>query len=145
MITITEVFSMENEKALPVLIVDDHVFVREGLRSILEGYADLHVVGEASDGLEAIRCVERLRPRVVVMDVNMPTMNGVEATARIRGRYPDTIVIGLSVNTGPENGEAMTRAGAARLIPKEAAVDELYDTIQDAVRTCRPSDLADYE
>lgn len=124
---------MEKESALSVLIVDDHVFVREGLRTILEGYPDLHVVGEASDGLEAIRCVDMLRPRVVVMDVNMPTMNGVEATARIRRRYPDTIVIGLSVNAGPENGEAMARAGAARLIPKEVAVDELYDIIQEAV------------
>jgi DNA-binding NarL/FixJ family response regulator len=104
---------MEKDNALSVLIVDDHVFVREGLRSILEEYADLHVVGEAGDGLEAIRCVDMLRPRVVVMDINMPMMNGVESTARIRRRYPDTIVIGLSVNTGLENGEPMTRAGAA--------------------------------
>jgi DNA-binding NarL/FixJ family response regulator len=132
---------MEKDKALPVLIVDDHVFVREGIRSILEGYADLHVVGEAGDGLEAISCVDSLRPSVVVMDINMPKMNGIEATARIRRRHPDTIVIGLSVNTGTANQEAMTRAGAVRLIPKETVTDELYEVIQDAVKARRTSEM----
>ena len=64
---------MKEEKGLPVLIVDDHALVRQGIRSMLEGYAGLEVVGEASNGFEAIRLVEQLRPRVVLMDINMPS------------------------------------------------------------------------
>ncbi|WP_172834183.1 response regulator [Nitrospira japonica] len=113
-----------------VLLVDDHAMVRQGLRSVLETYADVEVVGEARDGFEALACVDRLQPSVVVMDVNMPGMNGIDATRRIRASHPHTIVIGLSVNAGTENDQAMKQAGAAVLLTKEAAVDELYSAIQ---------------
>ena len=73
-----------------VLLVDDHAMVRQGLRSVLDGYADLAVVGEASNGEEAVSMAERLRPALVLMDVNMPRMSGVEATARIKARYPES-------------------------------------------------------
>jgi DNA-binding NarL/FixJ family response regulator len=69
-----------------------------------------------------------------VIDINMPKMNGIEATEQITKRYPETVVIGVSVNVAGENQEAMRRAGAARLITKEAAVEELYAAIQDAIR-----------
>ena len=68
------------------------------------------------------------------MDISMPQMNGIEATIQITSHYPATIIIGLSANTGTVNEEAMTRAGADRLIRKEAAVDQLYDAIRDAVK-----------
>jgi len=113
-----------------VLLVDDHAMVRQGLRSVLETYADVEVVGEARDGFEALACVDRLQPSVVVMDVNMPGMNGIDATRRIRVSHPNTIVIGLSVNAGTENDHAMKQAGAAALLTKEAAVEELYSAIQ---------------
>ena len=113
-----------------VLLVDDHAMVRQGLRSVLETYADVEVVGEARDGFEALACVDRLQPSVVVMDVNMPGMNGIDATRRIRASHPHTIVIGLSVNAGAENDQAMKQAGAAALLTKEAAVEELYSAIQ---------------
>lgn len=113
-----------------VLLVDDHAMVRQGLRSVLDAYNDIRVVGEAQDGSEAVRLVEKLRPRVVVMDVNMPKMNGIEATAFIKMNWPETIVIGISINTGNDNAAAMTRAGAIRLLTKEAAVDELYAVIR---------------
>jgi DNA-binding NarL/FixJ family response regulator len=89
----------------------------------------VQVVGEAVDGEEAVRLTEQLRPGIVVMDINMPKMNGIEATREITARYPNIIVIGLSVNAGHDNHHAMTRAGAATLLTKEAAVEQLYQTM----------------
>lgn len=117
-----------------VLLVDDHAMMRQGLRSVLETYADVQVVGEASDGEEAIAQAERLGPSVVVMDINMPRMNGIEATARIKARSPDVIVIGLSVNAAGGNQEAMRAAGASLLLTKESAVEQLYESIQQAMK-----------
>ena len=114
-----------------VLLVDDHAMVRQGLRTMLESYADVLVVGEAGNGEEALASVERLRPTVVVMDINMPRLNGIEATARLKSRHPDLIVIGLSVNAEEENQKAMKRAGASCLIPKDAAVEQLYAAIKE--------------
>ena len=114
-----------------VLLVDDHAMVRQGLRTMLESYADVLVVGEAGNGEEALASVERLRPTVVVMDINMPRLNGIEATARLKSRYPDLIVIGLSVNAEEENQKAMKRAGASRLVAKDAAVEQLYAAIKE--------------
>lgn len=128
------VHSIRGQKLVKVLLVDDHAMVRQGLRSVLDAYADLQVVGEARDGMEAVKLVEQFRPRVVVMDINMPTMNGIEATERIKFRYPDTIIIGISVNVGDDNSAAMRRAGAATLVTKEAAVEQLYDAIQEAAK-----------
>lgn len=117
-----------------VLLVDDHVMVRQGLRAVLDAYADIELVGEAANGEEAVRRAEQRRPEVVVMDINMPGMNGIEATAQITQRYPETRVIGISVNAAGENQDAMRRAGAAQLMTKEAAVEELHDAILEAVK-----------
>ncbi|WNM64112.1 response regulator [Candidatus Nitrospira neomarina] len=122
------------ESRIRVLLVDDHAMVRQGLRSVLEGYEDVEVVGEAANGLEALQAVNRLIPHVVVMDINMPGMNGIEATNHLKAAYPDLNVIGLSMHTDGANQEAMKRAGAFLLIPKEAAVNQLYGTIQEAMR-----------
>jgi DNA-binding NarL/FixJ family response regulator len=104
------------------------------LRVVLDAYANIELVGEPGDGEEAVRLVGQQRPMVVVMDINMPRMNGIEATGQIKRRYPHTIVIGLSVNSAKENEAAMKRAGAVRLITKETAVEELYNAIQAAVQ-----------
>lgn len=130
---------MKKEGAIQVLIVDDHTLVRQGLRSMLEDYSDIQVVGEARNGLEAIFLMETLRPCVVLMDINMPKMNGIEATAQITNRYPDTRIIGLSVNATTENQEAIRRAGAVQLLPKETAVEKLYEAICEAVTNREPS------
>lgn len=116
-----------------LLLVDDHTMVRQGLRSLLESYEDVVIVGEGSNGEEAIELVEQLRPALVVMDLNMPKKNGIEATAWIKARWPETIVIGLSVQAGEEARRAILNAGGAVLLTKEAAVDELYRTIREVL------------
>ena len=126
--------SLQKNALTRVLLVDDHVMVRQGLRTVLDAYADVELIGEAGTGEEAIRLVDHLRPTVVVMDINMSKMDGIEATRYIKLRYPETIVIGLSVNADKEKEEAMKRAGAVLLMTKEAAVEQLYDAIQGAVR-----------
>jgi signal transduction histidine kinase len=118
-----------------LLLVDDHTMVRQGLRSLLESYEDVMIVGEGSNGDEAIELVEQLRPALVVMDLNMPKKNGIEATARIKARFPETVVIGLSVQAGEEARRAIVNAGGAVLLTKEAAVDELYRTIREVLDT----------
>ena len=116
-----------------VLLVDDHGMVRQGLRSVLESYADVEVVGESCNGEEAVASVERLQPSIVVMDNNMPRMNGIEATAEITSRYPGVIVIGLSVQSGGANELAMKNVGAAMLLTKDVAVYALYRAIRETL------------
>lgn len=127
--------SGSKDQKVRVLLVDDHAMIRQGLRSVLETYPDMSVVGEAGDGAEAVNQIERVCPSVVVMDINMPRMNGIEATARIKARHPDMVVIGLSVNASGDNQNAMRIAGASVLLTKEAAVEQLHLAIQKATRT----------
>jgi signal transduction histidine kinase/CheY-like chemotaxis protein len=119
---------------IKVLLVDDHAMVRQGLRSILSDHHEIEIVGEANDGIEALCSVEQHRPAVVMMDINMPNMDGIEATARIKERYPHIQIIGLSVNAGSENQEAMQRCGAAVLLSKESAAEALYDAILNTAK-----------
>ena len=92
------------------------------------------MVGVASNGKEAVDVVEQLKPQVVVMDINMPKMDGITATAHIKARHPGMIVVGISVNAGDEHRNAMVRAGASSLISKDVAIDQLHATIVEAVR-----------
>jgi PAS domain S-box-containing protein len=116
-----------------VLLVDDHAMIRQGLRSVLESYPDVEIVGEACNGEQAVAAADALQPTVVLMDINMPKMNGIEATELIKARSPKRIVIGLSVNAGGANAEAMRQAGAAMLLTKEAPADDLYMAIHMTV------------
>lgn len=124
--------SSNASQAIRVLLVDDHAMLRQGLKSLLQNYGNVEVVGEAADGEEAVTLASRLEPSVVVMDINMPKMNGIEATTRIHGKSPHLPIIGLSVN-GIEHGNAILRAGAKAFVSKEAAVDRLYVAILNAV------------
>jgi CheY-like chemotaxis protein len=117
-----------------VLLVDDHAMVRQGLKSVLDAYADIKVVGEAADGEAAVRLASELLPTVVLMDINMPGCNGIVATQRIKAQYPDIRVIGLSVDADGHNQGAMLNAGAYSLMTKEAAVEQLYSMIYEAVK-----------
>jgi len=124
-----------NSHQIRVLLVDDHEMVRQGLRSVLDNYEDLEVIGEAGDGESAISIAAALKPDVVVMDVNMPRIDGIEATRRILSTQPDIVVIGLSVQNEHHVEEAMTRAGAAVFVTKERAAGQLYEAIVRTVRT----------
>lgn len=115
-----------------VLIADDHAMVRQGLCGLLAGYGDILVVAEAANGRDALALAKQCQPDVVLMDVNMPVMDGIEATRRIKETLPDTIVIGLSVQTIAHVGHEMREAGAVAFLNKEAAVEDLYQTIQTA-------------
>ncbi len=116
-----------------VLLVDDHPMMRQGLRSIVTAYDHLEVVGEAGDGAEAVKLAQRLDPDVVVMDINMPKMNGIEATRRIKAHRSSTVVIGLSVNQSADTVEKMKAAGAAAYLTKESAADALCQAIDVAL------------
>lgn len=122
---------------IQVLLVDDHAMVRQGLRSILEQYDNIHIVGEASNGREAVDMQQTLTPRVVIMDVNMPVMDGVQATRMIKQSPHPSHVIGLSVRNDRETEKALRNAGASEFVTKESASDQLYQAICRAVQSER--------
>jgi CheY-like chemotaxis protein len=122
-----------SDAKIRVLVADDHAVVRQGLRAMLDSYPEIEVVGEASNGNEALVAVKKLRPKVVVMDVNMPNMNGIDATTKIKALDPNIVIVGLSVNAGGENRQAMLSAGASVLLTKEGAVERLHHAIGEAV------------
>jgi DNA-binding NarL/FixJ family response regulator len=98
----------------------------------------VEILGEAADGEEAVNVIGILRPAVVIMDINMPKINGVEVTAEIKARYPDIQVIGLSVNACEDNQKAMLRAGASMVLTKEVAVEVLHGAIQEVMKRHPP-------
>lgn len=116
-----------------VLLVDDHAMVRDGLKSVLSSYQDIEVTGEAGNGEEALNLAREIAPNVVVMDVNMPKLDGIEATRRMTQEHPEIIVIGLSVNASSHVAQALQDAGAVAVLTKESAADLLYQTITKAV------------
>jgi len=117
---------------LRIVLVDDHAMVRQGLRSVLESHDDVEVIAEAGDGLQAVALTELLRPDVVVMDLTLPHIDGVEATRRICEANPSTVVIGLSVHPSWQVEQAIKGAGAAAFLTKECAADQLYEAITAA-------------
>lgn len=115
---------------IDVLLAEDHTIVRKGLRSLLEDTMDIRVVGEADDGREAVEKVGQLHPDVVVMDIAMPTLNGLEATRRIRRQFPDVKVVILTMHRNEEYLSQVLRAGAAGYVVKQAAPEDLVSAIR---------------
>jgi len=118
--------------SLKVLLVDDHRMFREGLRALLEGEGDIQVVAEAENGRDAVRLADDLEPNIVIMDISMPDLNGVEATRQITKKRPGAEVIVLSVHSDRHFVEAALRAGAAGYLLKEAAFQELILAVRTA-------------
>ena len=113
-----------------VLLADDHTIVREGLRSLLERETDIEVVADVEDGRAAVRAVSETRPDVVIMDVSMPDMNGIEATRQITSAAPKTKVICLSMHRERKFVGAMLRAGASGYVLKNDVARELTEAIR---------------
>jgi len=131
--------------------VDDHTILRKGLRFILDKAKGIKVVGEASDGREAIQKVEDLRPDLVVMDITMPKLNGLDATRRIKRQFPEVKVLVLSMHTGEDYIVRVFRAGASGYLAKQAAPNELVSAIRTLHRgkpflnpSVRGRDVEDY-
>lgn len=116
--------------AIRVFLADDHAIVRDGLRLILESYPDIEVVGDAGDGRQAVDQVLRLRPDVVIMDIAMPILDGIEATRQIHASCPATKVAMLSMHATAEHVYHSIKAGAQGYLLKETAGNEVINAIR---------------
>jgi two-component system, NarL family, response regulator LiaR len=125
--------SKSQARPIRVLLVDDHAMVRQGLRHVLEVHPDVEVVGEASDGEEAVKCILQAQPTVAVIDIIMPKMDGIEATRAIKKQYPQIAVVGLTREPKDYIMYSMTRAGASEVVDKNNAVVELYNAIRKSL------------
>lgn len=115
---------------ITVVLADDHKIVREGLRSILEKELRLKVIAQADNGRSAVQLVKELKPAIVIMDISMPDLNGIEATVQILQEVPSTKVIALSMHSDKKYVSEMLGAGASAYLLKDCAVDELERAIQ---------------
>jgi len=122
------------DNRIKVLLVDDHTILREGIRALLSGEPDIDVVGEASDGLEALDKVPELEPHVVIMDLVMPRMNGLEATRQISARYPDVRILILSMYDDDDYVREVIQAGASGYVLKRVATDDLVRAIHEVYK-----------
>jgi DNA-binding NarL/FixJ family response regulator len=124
---------MSDSERKGVLIVEDHTLIREGLRSLLSSHPDLEVIGEAGDGREAIRQAEKLSPALILMDLSMPRMGGVEAIREIKKSRPKIKILALTVNDSEEHVLAALKAGADGYILKDSTRGELVQAIQNVL------------
>ncbi len=113
-----------------VLLVDDHTILRAGVRLLIDGEADMGVVGEATNGEEALRLVESLRPNVVLMDLAMPGMNGLEATRSVKASFPEIQVLVLTMHRSDEYFFEILKAGASGYVLKSAETGQLLDAVR---------------
>ncbi len=115
-----------------LLLVDDHEVVRSGLRMLLESQTDVEIVGEAGTAAEALKAVEELQPDVILLDIGLPDMSGIELMDRIREIQPDAAVVALTIHEDKEYFFKMLEAGATGYVPKRAAPEELLTALRAA-------------
>jgi DNA-binding NarL/FixJ family response regulator len=118
---------------IQLIIVDDHPLFRQGLRNVLDSHEDLHVVGEAGDGAEAVELAQALKPDVVLMDVSMPTVNGLQATRKLKALQPEIAVVVLTAYDDEEQVYHAIRAGASAYYAKDVSPERLVDVIRSVV------------
>jgi len=114
---------------IKVLLADDHKIVRDGLRTLLENHPEITVVGEAEDGRETVQLAQKLAPAVVIMDIAMPDLNGIEATRQIISEHPHIKVVALSMHSDRRFVSEMLKAGASAYLLKDCAFEELVNAI----------------
>ncbi len=119
---------------IKLVLADDHAVVRSGLRMLLQAQPDMEIVGEAESGTQALNQVRTLQPDVILMDIQMPGMNGIEATRQIKEAYVDTAVLALTMHEDDQYFFEMLQAGASGYLPKRAAPDELVRAIRTVSR-----------
>jgi len=117
-------------KKIRILLADDHAVVRQGFKMILGAQSDMEIVGEASNGREAVELAERIKPDIVVMDVAMPELNGIEATRRLIGALPHARVIALSMHKDSVYVREVLRAGARGYLLKESGAEDLVRAVR---------------
>lgn len=117
-----------------VFLAEDHTIVRKGIRSLLDGQPDVEVIGEAANGREAVEQAEKLQPDIVLMDITMPELNGLEATRRIKKDFPHIKVLVLTMYTNEEYIHQLLQAGASGYLDKHTAPNELLLAIQSVSR-----------
>jgi two-component system response regulator NreC len=120
-------------KETTIVLADDHRVVREGLRALLEAEPHFRVVGEAGDGLEVVRLVERLRPDVLVLDMMMPALNGIEVARQVKKRSPKTHVVILSMHKDESYVVEALKNGASAYVLKDSSADELLKAVREAI------------
>lgn len=113
-----------------VLLADDHTILRDGIRALLDDQADIEVIGEAEDGLSTVKMVAKLKPDVVIMDIAMPILNGLEATRQIQRDYPQVKVLILTMHENEEYIRQVLAAGALGYVLKDAAAHDLLGAIR---------------
>jgi two-component system NarL family response regulator len=123
----------EEQQKITVLLVDDHPMVKSGLLTCLEYYDDIDVVGLCNDGKDALNKVKELRPNVILMDVSMPLMNGIDATEIITEQFPDTKVLIFSMHDSSEFVHSAIQAGASGYVLKDTSSEEVYTAIKSVV------------
>ena len=125
---------MTSNERIRVMVADDHPLMRNGLRDALDGEEDFEVVGQASDGIEAVKVAERVEPDVIVMDVMMPGKDGVDACREIMDLLPDTQVLMLTASTAEDAVVEAVAAGATGYLQKHSGPEELADAVRDLAR-----------
>ena len=121
------------ENRLRIVLADDHTILREGLRALLSADPNIDIIGEAQDGREAVRCVEKLGPDLLLMDLSMPRMSGLDAISEIKKRFPETKIIALTVHKTEEYLLTTLQAGAEGYVLKDATHDELVMAIHNVM------------
>ncbi len=122
-------------KKIRLLLADDHIVVRQGIANLLSEEPDIEIVGSAANGQEAVELAQELLPDVILMDMNMPKLNGIEATRILHNEFPDIRVIGLSMFEEVDRSQAMRDAGAISYVTKSGPVEELVNAIRTSIRS----------